>query len=150
MTSYLAQKKAYEKKNSGKKLKEVLFGGRSNLRRYLKGFISRDEYKQNKMKPMLIAGETRQKGNRLFDFDFENNHLIFKPKRGIKISIEFVCSKKQKEELLRVQELCLRKEFSVAVGLSKDYVTFCYDEEWLNGCRHFYNNLKENRVLGID
>lgn len=131
-------------------MKEVLFGGRANLRRYLKGFMSKDEYKQSRMKPMLIAGETRQKGNRLFDFDFENNHLVFKPKRGIKISIEFVCSKKQKEELLRVQELCLRKEFSIAIGLNKDYVTFCFDEEKLNGNCHFYQNLKENRILGID
>ena len=44
----------------------------------------------------------------------------------------------------------MRKEFSVAIGLSKDYVTFCVDEEWLNGNKNFYINLKENRVLGID
>lgn len=110
-----------------------MFGGRGNLRRYLKGFITKDEYKANKIKPMIIAGETRQKGNRLFDLDFENDQVVFKPKRDIKISIKFVCSKKQKEELLRVQELCLRKEFSIAIGLSKDYVTFCFDEEKLNG-----------------
>ena len=150
LTSHLTQKKEYEKKNPGKKLKEVLFGGRANLRRYLKGYISKDEFKSNRLKPMLIAGETRQKGNRLFDLDFENNQVVFKPKRGIKIPIQFVYSRKQKEELLRVQELCLRKEFSVAIGLSKDYVTFCVDEEWLNGNKNFYINLKENRVLGID
>jgi len=78
---------------------------------------------------MLIAGETRHKGNRLFNLDFENNQVIFKPKRDIKIQIKFICSRKQKEELLKVQEFCLRKEFSVAIGLSKDYVTFCFDEE---------------------
>jgi len=127
-----------------------LFGGRSNLRRYLKGYITKDEFKDRRLVSMLIAGETRQKGNRLFDLDFENNLIVFKPKRGIKISIEFVCSKKQKEELLKIQELCLRKEFSIAVGLSKDHVTLCFDEEWLNGNKNFYSNLKENRVLGID
>lgn len=99
---------------------------------------------------MLIAGETRQKGNRLFDLDFENNQVVFKPKKEIKIQICFACSKKQKEELLKIQELCLRKEFSIAIGLSKDHVTFCFDEEKLNGNCHFYQNLKENRILGID
>ena len=125
------------------------FSRNSVLSIYITGIMDY-EFKDRRLVPMLIAGETRQKGNRLFDLDFENNHLIFKPKRGIKIPIEFVCSKKQKDELLRVQELCLRKEFSVAVGLSKDHVTFCYDEEWLNGNKNFYNNLRENRVLGID
>ena len=51
---------------------------------------------------------------------------------------------------MKVQELCLRKEFSIAIGLSKDYVTFCFDEEKLNGNQNFYLELKENRVLGID
>lgn len=134
----MTQKKEYEKKNPSKKLKEVLFGGRANLRRYLKGYISKDEFKSNRLKPMIIAGETRKYGNRLFDLDFENNQVIFKSKRGIKISIEFISSKKQKEELLKVQDLCLRKEFSVAIGLSKNYVTFCFDEEKLNGNNCFY------------
>ena len=83
-------------------MKEVLFGGRANLRRYLKGYITKDEFKSNRLKPMLIAGETRQKGNRLFDLDFENSQVIFKPKKGIKIPIEFICSKKQKEDLLKI------------------------------------------------
>ncbi|MBP5785474.1 MAG: hypothetical protein J6W16_07835, partial [Methanobrevibacter sp.] len=65
----------------------------------------------------------------VFDLDFENNNSVIKPKKGIKIPISFICSKKQKEELLKIQELCLKKEFSVAIGLSKDYITFCYDEE---------------------
>jgi hypothetical protein len=59
-------------------------------------------------------------------------------------------SNKQKDELLKAQELCLRKEFSVAIGLNNEYITFCYYEEKLNGNSYFYQDLKENRVLGID
>jgi hypothetical protein len=59
-------------------------------------------------------------------------------------------SNKQKDELLKIQELCLRKEFAIAIGLNNEYVTFCYDEEKLNGNSYFYQGLKENRVLGID
>ena len=120
------------------------------MKRYLKGIISKDEFRANRLMSMIIAGETRHKGNRLFDLDFENNNVIFKPNKGIKISINFVCSKQQKEELLKIQELCLRKKFSVAIGLRNGYVIFCYDEERLNGNIYFYNGLKENRILGID
>lgn len=148
--SYQSRKFEYEKKNPGKKLKEVFFGGRGNLRRYLKGFITKEEFKANRLKPMVIAGETRQKGNRLFNLDIENNQVVFKPKKGIKIPISFICSRKQKEELLKVQELCLKKEFSVAIGLGNEYVTFCFNEEKLNRDSCFYEGLKENRVLGID
>lgn len=52
--------------------------------------------------PMTIAGETRQRGNRLFNLDFENNRVVFKPKCKIKIPVEFRMSNKQKSELLKV------------------------------------------------
>lgn len=148
--SYQSRKLDYEKKNPGKKLKEVYFGGRKNLKDYLSGRKTKEEFKYDRLIPLCIAGETRQKGNRLFNLDFEDNKVEFKPKKGIKIPVEFKMSNKQKEELLKVQELCLRKEFSIAIVLNNDYITFCYDEEKLNGNNYFYQNLKSNRVLGID
>lgn len=150
LTSYKTRKSDFEKMNPNKKFKEIIFGGRKNLIRYLKGFITKEEFKSNRLVPMTIAGETRHKGNRLFNLDFENNCLIFKPKYGIKIPIEFVCSRKQKEELVKVQELCLRNEFSIAISLNNNYVSFCYDEEELNKNKFYFDDLKENRVLGID
>ena len=59
-------------------------------------------------------------------------------------------SNKQKDELLKVQELCLRKEFAIAIGLNNDYISFCYDEEKLNKNKFYFSDLKGNRVLGID
>lgn len=92
--SYQSRKLEYEKRNLGKKLKEVVFGGRANLKRYLKGFITKDEFKANRLKPMVIAGESRHRGNRLFNLNIENNQVVFKPKKGIKIPIEFICSRR--------------------------------------------------------
>lgn len=99
---------------------------------------------------MTIAGETRHKGNLLFDLHIEDDKVIFKPKKGIKTTIEFICSAKQKEELLKVQEQCLRKEFSVAISFSDEFISFCYDEEKLNKEQFFFKDLKCNRVIGID
>ena len=59
-------------------------------------------------------------------------------------------SNKQKDELLKVQELCLKKEFSIAIGLKNEYITFCYDEEKLNQNKFYFKDLKSNKVLGID
>ena len=103
--SYQSRKLDYEKKNPGKKLKEVYFGGRKNLKDYLSGRKTKEEFKYDRLVPITIAGETRHKGNRLFNLDFENNRVEFKPKKGIKIQVEFKMSNKQKEELLKIQEL---------------------------------------------
>ena len=148
--SYQTRKIEFEKKNPGKKIKEVYFGGRKNLKNYLNDNKTKDQFKHDRLIPICIAGETRHKGNRLFNLDFENNKVEFKPKCKVKIPVEVKMSNKQKEELLKVQELCLRKEFAIAIGLNGDYITFCYDEEKLNGNSYFYQELKENRVLGID
>lgn len=150
--TYETRKTNFEKdeKNAGKKFKETIFGGRKNLIRYLKGLISKEEFKQNRLSPMMIAGETRHKGNRLFDFDFENNLVIFKPKKGIKIPIEFKMSNKQKVELLKAQMLCQNRQFSIAVALNNEYVLFCFDEEKLHGTEFFYKDLKDLRIIGID
>lgn len=131
-------------------MKEIFFGGRKNFADYNKGKITKDEYRSRRLVPMTIAGETHASGNRLFDLEIQDNRVIFKPKRGIKIPIQFVCSKKQKEELMQVQELCLKKEFAVAINLSNDYVNFCFDEEAAHKSSLFFKSLKENRVLGID
>lgn len=51
---------------------------------------------------------------------------------------------------MKVQDLCLKNEFAVAISLNNDYVSFSFDEEAINKDRFFFKDLKENRVLGID
>ena len=92
---------------------------------------------------MIIVGETRQKGNRLFNLDIENNRVEFKPKNKIKINVEFAMSNKQKQELLKVQELCQQKKFSVAIILDNENICFCYNEQKLNSTNYFYSDLKK-------
>lgn len=150
LDSYQDRKQKFEVKNPNKKLKEVYFGGRKNLKDYLNKRISKEEFRQNRLMPMSISGETRQKGNRLFNLNIDNSEVIFKPNRGVKIPIQFVCSKKQKEELLKIQKLCLEYKFSVAISLNNENISFCFDEEKLYENQCYFENLNENRVLGID
>ena len=113
-------------------MKEIFFGGRKNFADYNKGKITKEEYKTKRLIPMTFSGETRHNGNRMFNLDIEHNIVVFKPKYKVKIPVQFTCSDKQKEELLKVQELCLKKEFALAISLNNDYVSFSFDEEKIN------------------
>lgn len=150
LKSHRARKLEFEKKNPDKKFKEIMFGGRQNLKQYLRGLKTKSEFKNSRLMPMSVSGETRCRGNRLFNLFIEDNLVQFKPKKGIQINIEFTCSKKQKDELLKVQALCQRKEFAVAISMNNEHLWFCYDEEKVNQQTQFFSQLKETRVLGID
>ena len=131
-------------------MKEIFFGGRKNLKDLLTGKKTKEEYRKRRLIPMTFSGETRHNGNRMFNLDIEHNTVVFKPKCKVKIPVQFTCSDKQKEELLKVQELCLKREFAVAISLNNDYVSFSFDGEKINKDQFFFKDLKENRVLGID
>lgn len=150
MNGWKSRKADFEKRNPGKRMKPPVFGGRKNLVRYLKKQISKDEFRKFRLRPVTIAGETRHKGNRLFNLDIADCMVTFKPKKGILIPVKFAASKKQKAELLKMQELCLQNRFSVAISLDNEHVSFCYDEIKLSEGEHRFDGLKKNRVLGID
>lgn len=101
------------------------------LRRFKK------EYSNKRNIPISIIGEAPQKSNRKFDFDFKNNKVVYKPKKGVKHPIEFYCSKKQKQELLKLQEQV--GEQAISVRVDNGYIYFSYDEQKLNNF-HFNEN----------
>ena len=131
------------------KEKKIIFGGKYNLRQYLKKLISKDEFKANRLLPITIQGEQLHKGNRLFNFDFENNQLEFKLSRNDHRILSYkVPHKKIRNNLIRLQELIDNKQISVTVNLTIENVHLTFDESKIVDCN--FKNLKKNRVLGID
>jgi len=121
---------------------KIIFGGNAILRKI--SFLSNDKiknekeiaawtkkYNQNRLLPISIIGEAPQKSNRKFDFDFENNKMIFKPKFGIKIPIEFHCGKNQHKQLMQLQQMI--GIMPISVRLNNDYVWITFNEEKLSG-----------------
>lgn len=121
---------------------KIIFGGKSILRKI--SFLSNDreknkkeinawtaQYNRNRLLPICIIGETPQKGNRKFDFDFENKKMVFKPQRGIKIPIEFHCGKGQHKQLIQLQQMI--GTMPISVRLNNNYVWITFDEKKLNG-----------------
>ena len=128
---------------------KVIFGGRYNLIRYLKGLISKEEFKHNRLFPLCSIGEYQFKGNRLVDFDLTNNRVFYKPNRRIRKEIQFYpVKKKLAKELLIVQELANQKKMPITVKFTDKHLYLTYDESLIYN--EAYKNLKANRILGID
>ena len=109
--------------------KKVLFGGKWNLKQYLKGLITKEQFKQERQMPLCSIGESNYHGNRLFSFDFANNTVRYKPNRDIRKEIKF-CSVKKKlaQELAKVQELAEQKKMPVTVKFTDKHLYLTYDE----------------------
>jgi len=132
--------------NKGKK---VLFGGKWNLKQYLKGLITKEQFKHKRLVPLCSIGEKQYAGNRLFDFDFNNRTVVFKPGNGVRKEIQFCpVKKKLAQELAKVQELAEQKKMPVTVKFTDKHLYLTYDESLIYN--EAYKNLKHNRVLGID
>ena len=69
------------KSNKINGLKTVIFGGFKNLKDYLLKKKTKEQYKLDKLLPITFQGEACKYGNRIFNFNFNNNELTYKPNR---------------------------------------------------------------------
>lgn len=129
--------------------KKIIFGGKRNLYKYLKGLITKKQYIEYRCSPICIIGESQFKGNRLFNFNLNKNILEYKPSKKEHTQIIFhPVKKKLAKELSIVQELADQKKMPITVKFTDKYLYLTYDESLVHN--EAYKNLKANRVLGID
>ena len=130
--------------------KKVIFGGKSLYRRYLRKLINKEEFDKQRQLPISNQGEMLQKGNRMFDFHLDNQSLVFKVTRDKHIDIQLGhIHRNLQKELNKLNELCYSKKATVSIKLNKDYIWITYDEKLLCNSVKF-NDLKDNRVMGLD
>ena len=131
------------------KEKKVIFGGKKNLKDYLKKLISKEEYKQRKLAPVTIQGEALHKGNRLFNFKLNERLLTFKPSRTDHREIKLPHLRNNlKKEFIYLQELTEQKKATVTVKFNSEFIWLTYDESLL--VVEKFKELKNDRVLGLD
>ena len=126
--------------------KKVIFGGRSSFKKL--------KYKKDSAKPLqknvsfYSQGRANFKGNRKFNFDLDNNRVVFKPEKKVKIEIIFEeVSKNQKKLFKKAQLLSQEKQLPISVQVSETHITFSIDESILQ--ENCHNPIK-NRVLALD
>lgn len=129
--------------------KKIIFGGKFNLKQYLKKLITKDQFKEKRLLPINIQGEQQYHGNRLFDFNFENNQIIFKLSRKDHRILNYKAPhKKIRNNLIRLQELVDNRQITITVSLNKENIYLTFDETKIVDCN--LKDLKQNRVLGVD
>src|SRR5574344_2156873 len=113
--------------------KKVVFGGKHNLKQFLKGLISKAEYKENKQIPICSQGEMLHNGNRMFEFRFAEGSITFKISKMKHIEITLpTFHKNLNGELLALQSLIDQKKATVSVKISRDRIWLTYDESLLS------------------
>lgn len=129
--------------------RHIMFGGKWNLKQYLKGLITKEQFKQNRLIPLCSIGETVKRGNRLINFNLQDNYITYKPSSLIRKEIKFCpVRKKLANELAKVQELTNQKKIPVTVKFTDKHLYLTYDESLIYN--EAYKGLKHNRILGID
>ena len=128
--------------------KKVYFG---QFKKFQKGLISKEEYKDSKNLGLLSEGENNQHGNRLFKVDVQNGKIIYKRacKEHYDLIIDEQMSPKRKKILSTIQSLMEEKKTPITFKVKNNYVYLTYDEKIVEKEKQF-KNLKLNRVLGID
>ncbi len=119
---------------------KVIFGGKSNMIRYLKGLINKDEYKISRLLPLNIFGEKANGGNRKFKLDLFNNKIVYKHSRLEHFELEIPELRGSYRDLYRLMD----NPITYSVKLTDKHIFISFEE-----FKEDFNIL-ENRYLGID
>ena len=93
----------------------------------------KNEYHENRINPIHLLGEANQGGNRFFTFDFKNKTIIYKPQRGIKITISYACAESYQKQLLALQGFVDCDLVAVTITMTDGYINLTFDDAIING-----------------
>lgn len=126
-----------------------IFGGKSNFIRRSKGLISNTEWKQHRLMPIYLIGESPARGNRKFEF-FEDK-VIFKPYKGKKIEI---CLPKMRKNWYSLWKkailLANEKLLPITVSLTATSIAFSFDAAKVKTEHSHYKKPIDVRYAGVD
>lgn len=132
---------------SSKKDEKIVFGGKNNLKKLIKKQITKQEFKSNRLLPLVSVGEAPQKGNRKFEIDIGNNKLIFKDCNG-KIKYDLVFKKQLRdrlEQLLHIEDCNKNKQLPLFVKVDEEFIYLTFKPKQKEITQKI-----ENRVFAID
>ena len=118
-----------EDQEEGKSLRKIIFGGKYNLKQYLKKKITKEEFKNNRLRPLRVIGEANEKGNRKFALNTESNEIIFKDKnRTVKHTLSFQPQLRDRlEQLQYIQDQARSKKKPLTVSVDKKYIYLTFE-----------------------
>lgn len=129
------------------KSSKLIFGGKYNFRKFLKKQITKEEYKTNRLLPLVSIGEALQNGNRKFTLDISNNRLIYKDNRGrIKYDLVFKEQLRDRlEQLLHIEDATREKKQPLMVRVDEEFIYLIFKPKQKEVTKKI-----TNRVFSID
>jgi IS605 OrfB family transposase len=136
-----------EQQEEDKPLRKVIFGGKHNLKQYLRKKITKEEFKNKRLRPLSVVGEAPQSGNRKFRLDIENNQILFQDKRGkVKHVLELQPQLRDRlEQLQYIQDQTKAKKQPLTVSIDEEYIYLTFEPKQKEQRLQIVN-----RVLAID
>ena len=127
--------------------KQVIFGGKKLFIDRCQDKITKEEFKEKRLRPLYSVGETSNKGNRLFKI-IDVNTILFKPDRKhyYTLNLQEVGVKRSKE-IKKLIELQNNKTLPITYKLDLNYVYISFDYNYLKTYKY---KVKQNRVMAID
>lgn len=109
------------------------FGNKEELIKLSKGVGNLDVWQESRLLPLVFYGEVIREGNRLFNLrSISKGSLVFKYRKDLHINLEFN-TKRHKNDLIKLQELILKKEIPVTLKLTSEKLYITFDEAKLAG-----------------
>jgi IS605 OrfB family transposase len=124
---------------------KVIFGGKRNWIDYIKGKLTKDEWKQCRLMPFYSTGEANQRGNRFFHLDLE--HGVLKGRLAGKV-FELTLGRfgrRYGEELVYACGMAGQKSLPITFAVTDTHICLTFEQK-----RKFVEGLDRNRILGID
>lgn len=127
--------------------KKVIFGGRKNFFDLMKGLITKEQWKEKKLKQIYSVGDKNTHSNRKFKI-INEKEIIFKPCKHIKVSLNLkLNSKSWLKTIKKLKDYQDLNEIPITYKLDQNYIYISFDESYFR--EKEYKTIK-NRVMAID
>ena len=146
ITSAMREGKSIYSLNKDKK---VCFG---KLKQYNKKLISKEEYKSSRNRGFTSEGSSTKihHGNQYFKIDLNENKIIYKRSRNVHIDLNlYILNKRNRTLLTLLKESMQNSIDAITFKIKDDYIFITFDESKIN-LNEKFQNLKSNRVVGLD
>ena len=146
ITSAMREGKSIYSLNKDKK---VCFG---KLKQYNKKLISKEEYQSSRNRGFTSEGSSTKihHGNQYFKIDLNENKIIYKRSRNVHIDLNlYILNKRNRTLLTLLKESMQNSIDAITFKIKDDYIFITFDESKIN-LNEKFQNLKSNRVVGLD
>ena len=129
---------------------KIIFGGKKNYFDRLKGKITKEQFKLNKLSSIYSIGEIVNKSvksNRFFHLEQELDKITFKPNKDTRIQLNLIGVGNRISILKKLYQKQENKEIKIGYKLDLNYVYICFEE---TDIQKFETSQIKNRVLALD